>query len=182
MKGLNSYHRVETWRSTGPMRRPSVEGPKPLTTASQRMGRSRSLTPLKGIRRLVSRSPSPAASLQAPKKAPLWKEEREFRGGIHNQVSFSSDSGDENQSHATSPTLVSRARQARMKRLQRASPTKSLDTTPTRRTTRTFDLPINPACVSPDATGSTLLDTIDHQLAKVERPDGAEYGPDEVSL
>jgi hypothetical protein len=184
MKGLNSYHRVETWRSTGPMRRPSVEGPKPLATASQRMGRSRSLTPLRGMRRLVSRSPSPAASLQAPKKAPLWKEEREFRGGIHNQVSFSSDSGDENQSHATSPTLVSRAREARMKRLQRASPTKSLDTTPTRtrRTYRTLDVPVNPACVSPDDTGSTLLDTIDLQLAEVQRPDGAEYGPDEVSL
>jgi hypothetical protein len=168
MEGLNSYHRVETFRSTGP--------------ASQRMGRSRSLTPLKGIRRLVSRSPSPAASLQAPKKVPLWKEEREFRGGIHNQVSFSSDSGDENQSHATSPTLVSRAREARMKRLQRASPTKSIDTTPTRKTTRTLDVLINPSCVSPDDTGSTLLDTIDLQLAKVQRPDGAEYGPDEVSL
>jgi hypothetical protein len=179
MEGLNSYRRVETWRSTGPMRRPSVE--RPLATASQRMGRSRSLTPLKGIRRLVSRSPSPAASLQAPKKAPLWKE-RELRGGIHNQVSFSSDSGDEDQSHATSPTLVSRARQARMKRLQRASPTESLDTTPNRRATRTLDVPVNPTCVSPDDTGSTLLDTIDLQLAKVQRPDGAEYGPDEVSL
>jgi hypothetical protein len=183
MEGLNSYHRVETWRSTGPMR-PSAERPKPLGSASQRMGRSRSLTPLKGMRRLVSRSPSPAASMQTPKKSPLWKEEREFRGGIHNQVSFSSDtdSGDENQSHATSPSLVSRARYARMKRLQRASTTKSLDTTPTRRTTRTLDVPINPACISPDDTSSTLLDTIDLQLAEVQRPDGAEYGPDERSL
>jgi hypothetical protein len=183
MKGLNSYHRVETWRSTGPMR-PSVERPKPLATATQRTGRSRSLTPLKGLRRLVSRSPSPSASLQSPKKVPLWKEEREFRGGIHNEVSFSSDSGDENQSHATSPSLVSRARQARMKRLQRASPTKSLETTPTRRNRayRTLDLPIHQGCVSPDDTGSVLLDTIDLQLAKVQRPDGAEYGPDEVSL
>jgi hypothetical protein len=181
MEGLNSYRRVETWRSTSPMR-PSVESPKPLGTASQRIGRSRSLTPLRGTRRLVSRSPSPTASLHTPKKKSLWKEERETRGGIHNEVSFSSDSGDEDQSHASSPSLLSQARQARIKRLQRASPTSdALDATPTRRG-RTLDPTINRACVSPDDTGSMLLDTLDLQLAKVQRPDGAEYGPDEVSL
>jgi hypothetical protein len=93
MKGLNSYHRVETWRSTACLGGLPWKAP---ATASQQMGQ-----PLTGTSQrveLVSRSPSPAVSL--PKKVPLG-EEREFRGGIHNQVSCSSDSGDENQSHAT---------------------------------------------------------------------------------
>lgn len=183
MDGLNSYHGVETWRSKGPMR-PSVEKPKPHATDSNRIGRSRSLTPLRGIRRLVSRSPSPrrageSASLKTPRRVPLWKEEREIRGGIHAEDTFSGDSSDDNQSHSSSPSLLSRARLARIKRLQRASPTPdALDTTPTRRTRA----PVDRGLVSPDDTGSMLLDTLDLQLAKGQRPDGAEYGPDEVSL
>lgn len=177
MDGVNSYHRVETWRSKGPIKAAEEEAPKP--PPSQRMGRSRSLTPLRGIRRLVSRSPSPreaeTASWHQPKRVPMWKEERELRGGIHANVSFSGDdsSGDENHSHASSPSLLARARQARIKRLQRGSPTSApLHTMVPLKSLRS---------VSPD-TGSVLLDTLDVRLAEVRRPIGAEYGPDECSL
>lgn len=186
MDGVNSYHRVETWRSTGPMR-PSREAPKPpITQQTHHVGRSRSLTPLRGIRRLVSRSPSPShaetRSLHQPRKVTSWKEERKLRGGIHASVSFSDDSNEENQSQSSSPSLLSRARLARIKRLQRDAPAPTPLRTGRGRA-RTVDPPKYRRTISPDdGSGSMLLDSLDLQLTQVLRPIGSEYGPEEGSL
>jgi hypothetical protein len=66
-----------------------------------------------------------------------------------------------------------------MKRLQRASPNlwtqRLLDVLP-------YFVTFNPACVSPDDTGSTLVDTIDLQLAKFSDPKERNMDRSEVSL
>jgi hypothetical protein len=79
MKGLNSYHRVETWRSTAPTA--AFRGKAPAT-ASQQMGRAPNLKGNSNWSRLTV-----ARGVQNRRKYRLEKNVNS-EGGIHRSVLF----------------------------------------------------------------------------------------------
>lgn len=123
-------------------------------------------------------------SVKSWKKDPIFHQERELRGGIHATISLSDDEC-EAQGHATL------ARLARKQRLQqqtystttipKASPPRGVNKTADGRESPLFSDNDMPANLEQLDYGG-IIDTLDLQLVQLRRPDGVEYGPDEVSL
>lgn len=108
-----------------------------------------------------------------------WKEERMYKDGIHaGPVIVSDDSSSEGRSRSErseTSGLSNISQKARMARVQR------LQQEVTRRRAKTLEPPKNRQR-SKSPAYSFLMDTLDLRLAQVARPDGVEYGPDEISL
>jgi hypothetical protein len=109
-----------------------------------------------------------------------WKEERMFKDGIHaGPVIVSDESSSEGPSRSERSVgsglsnVSQKARLARVQRLQREA---------TRRRAKTLEPPTNRRRSESPCPYSFLMDSLDLRLAQVARPDGVEYGPDEISL
>jgi hypothetical protein len=149
-----------------------------------------------------SRSVSPASARSNPemkeKKIPIFREERNVRAGIHAPEIITVDPNDDHVSTLSTVSLVSRkARQARLRRLAEArarSPhrLRRQDTPQSQQqlgSSGKIDdgrddagiVDVTAEDSGPDDT-SMVLDKLDLDLVEIQRPDGAEYGPEEASL
>jgi hypothetical protein len=100
-------------------------------------------------------------------KVPTFSVERDIRAGIHAPDVVFPDTSENKQ--------MPNARDVRDARIRRLKETR-------RPKTQSLDPPIRRRLFLNDDANSIMLDTLDLRLVDLQRPEGAEYGPDEVSL
>ena len=121
MTGMNSFNRIETWRG---------DEPKKAVPESEDMKDDSSLQD-------ATTDQVERVEKSTPPKIPVFKEERDIRGGIHDTLIVSGESSEDNGSERASTRSLD-ARRARIRRLQldRNRPPRSRTLDPPRRKRR----------------------------------------------
>lgn len=152
MDGLNNFHMVETWWDHVGPERKAPGNPPIVVTPNS------------------SAKLRETVSLHSGRRMPIFREERILRGGIHATISVTSSISDDSYSDPSPGYHYPTARQARMARVYRLQ-----------QMAHSQDNSLGRSLGSSGSDGD-ILETLDLQLIEVQRPHGAEYGPEEASL